>query len=169
MLVTFSGMTLYGLPQAQIVSLSLLLLILPYFIFSSYAGKLADCYDKVKIVRIVKCCEVFICVVVAIGFYYKIIWLLMLALLLMGAHSAFFGPIKYSILPQYLPTDDLVMAIGYIEMGSFVSILIGQTLGSWFVASSFIFELIGILFLASLSGLYYSYKMQYVRPTGSWP
>src|SRR3990167_6876986 len=107
-LLTFSGMTLFGLPESQVVSISLFLFILPYFLFSSYAGKLADAYDKVKIIRIIKMCELIIMLFVALGFYLHLVGLLMLALFAMGVHSAFFGPVKYSIVPQYVATPDIV-------------------------------------------------------------
>lgn len=166
-LITFSGVTLWGLPQSQVVSISLFLLVLPYFLFSSYAGKIADCSNKVKIVRTVKFCEVIIMLFAAVGFYIHQVWMLMVALFAMGAHSAFFGPVKYSIVPQYLPRSDVVMAIGYIEMGTFIGILLGQTMGSWFVASGYINSVIALAVGVSLVGLYYSFKMEYVPPTGT--
>jgi hypothetical protein len=54
----------------------------------------------------------------------------MAALFLMGCHSAFFGPLKYSVLPQYLKEHELVGGNGMIEMGTFLAILIGQIIGS---------------------------------------
>jgi hypothetical protein len=51
-------------------------------------------------------------------------------LFLMGCHSAFFGPLKYSVLPQYLKEHELVGGNGMIEMGTFLAILIGQIIGS---------------------------------------
>ncbi len=164
-LVAFSGMSLFGLPESQVVSLSLFLLVLPYFLFSSYAGKFADCYNKVKIVRIIKICELVIMMIIALGLHFHLIWLLMLALFAMGTHSAFFGPIKYSIIPQYVAKNDVVMAVGYIEMGTFIAILIGQVLGSWFVASGYIDSLSILMLSASIIGIYYSYKMNYVPLT----
>lgn len=165
-LITFSGVTLWNLPQSQVVSISLFLLILPYFLFSSYAGKIADASNKVKIIRIVKFCEVIIMLFATVGFYDHQVWMLMVALFAMGTHSAFFGPVKYSIVPQYLPRSDVVMAIGYIEMGTFIGILLGQTIGSWFVASGYINSMIVLAVGASLVGLYYSFKMEYVPVTG---
>jgi 1-acyl-sn-glycerol-3-phosphate acyltransferase len=49
-------------------------------------------------------------------------------------HSALFGPVKYSILPQHLRTDELVGGNGLVEMGTFVAILVGTIAGGVVVA-----------------------------------
>jgi acyl-[acyl-carrier-protein]-phospholipid O-acyltransferase/long-chain-fatty-acid--[acyl-carrier-protein] ligase len=67
------------------------------------------------------------------GFYTESIALLMIVLFLMGAQSAFFGPLKYSILPQHLEVDELIGANALVEMGTFLSILFGTIFGGIFV------------------------------------
>jgi acyl-[acyl-carrier-protein]-phospholipid O-acyltransferase/long-chain-fatty-acid--[acyl-carrier-protein] ligase len=65
----------------------------------------------------------------ALGFYLEDIHLLMIVLFLMGAQSTFFGPLKYSILPQHLNQDELIAGNGLIQMGTFLSILTGTIFG----------------------------------------
>ncbi|MBP9742236.1 MAG: MFS transporter [Burkholderiales bacterium] len=166
-LLTFSGVTIYHLSTAQAVNLAVFLFLLPFFLFSSYAGKIADSFYKVKIIRIVKLCEIIIMLGAAIGFIYHLIWLLFLCIFLMGMHSTFFGPIKFSIVPQYLKHNELVMANGYIEMGTFAGILIGQSIGSWFMANQMIIILISIMIAVSLMGYLYSFKLDMVPPATS--
>ena len=48
---------------------------------------------------------------------------LLASLFLMGVHSAFLGPVKYSILPQLVATDELVAGNALVEMGTFLAIL----------------------------------------------
>ncbi|MFD2447588.1 hypothetical protein ACFSQE_03360 [Vogesella fluminis] len=48
----------------------------------------------------------------------------------MGMHSTLFGPLKFSVLPQYLRPGELVGGNGLIEMGTFVSIILGQVAGT---------------------------------------
>jgi hypothetical protein len=55
--------------------------------------------------------------------------LLLLVLFLMGTHSALFGPVKYSILPQHLREEELVGGNALVQMGTFVAILAGTILG----------------------------------------
>jgi 1-acyl-sn-glycerol-3-phosphate acyltransferase len=56
------------------------------------------------------------------------------ALALLGMHSALFGPVKYSILPQHLAPDELTGGNGLVEMGTFVAILLGTIAGGLVVA-----------------------------------
>lgn len=104
------------------------LFILPYFLFSAIAGQIADAWDKAKLVRIVKAAEIVIMAMALAGFWWEVIPLLLLALFLMGLHSAIFGPVKYSILPQHLKTNEIVGGTGLVEAGTFLAILGGQLL-----------------------------------------
>ena len=83
--------------------------ILPFFFLAAISGQLADATDKARIIRIVKTCEIGIMIVGAVGLVMAMngvmvdtvaIPILLLALLAMGVHSTFFGPIKYAILPH---------------------------------------------------------------------
>jgi acyl-[acyl-carrier-protein]-phospholipid O-acyltransferase/long-chain-fatty-acid--[acyl-carrier-protein] ligase len=105
------------------------LFILPYFLFSSIAGQLADTHDKAILVRLVKGAEVGIMVLAIGGFWFESIPVLLTCLFLMGVHSTIFGPIKYSILPQHLGPHEIMGGTGLIEAGTFIAILGGQLLG----------------------------------------
>lgn len=86
------------------------LYIIPFFIFSATAGQLADKFDKSLITRVVKVFEVLLIILGSFAFYRNSIFLMMLTLTGMGIHSTFFGPIKYAILPDQLPQEDLLGA-----------------------------------------------------------
>lgn len=103
--------------------------ILPFFLFSATAGQIADKYEKSRLIRIIKTAEIFIMVIASIGFYFNNLTLLLTTLFLLGTHSTFFGPIKYSILPEHLYRSELIGGNALIEAGTFVAILIGQILG----------------------------------------
>jgi acyl-[acyl-carrier-protein]-phospholipid O-acyltransferase/long-chain-fatty-acid--[acyl-carrier-protein] ligase len=104
------------------------LFILPYFLFSSIAGQVADAWDKAKLVRLVKAAEVVIMAIGLGGFWWESIPVIMAALFLMGCHSTVFGPVKYSIMPQHLRADEVMGGTGLIEAGTFLAILGGQLL-----------------------------------------
>ncbi len=116
-----------------LVTLSGCLLILPMFLFSAQAGSLADKFEKAKLIRVIKVAEVILMIIGAVGFMLQSVPLLMTVLFLLGAQAAFFGPIKYSILPQHLASTELVAGNGLIEMGTFVAILLGNILGAVFM------------------------------------
>jgi len=69
----------------------------------------------------------------AVGFYYKSLELLLLALFLGGTQSTLFGPLKYAILPQALDQTELVGGNGLVETGTSVAILVGMMLGGWLI------------------------------------
>jgi MFS family permease len=105
------------------------LFILPFFLFSAIAGQLADGHDKARIIRIVKTAEIAIMVFGAGGLLFHSIPLLLAALFAMGVHSAFFGPIKYAILPQHLKPGEVLGGTGLVEAGTYGAILLGTIVG----------------------------------------
>src|SRR3546814_1568227 len=105
------------------------LFILPFFLFSALAGQLADGNDKARIIRIVKTAEIAIMLFGAVGLLLPSVTLLLAALFAMGVHSAFFGPIKYAILPQHLREKEVLGGTGLVEAGTYAAILGGTIVG----------------------------------------
>jgi len=103
--------------------------ILPFFLFSALAGQLADNYDKARITRFVKTLEILIAIVGGTGLMLQSIPIMLTALFLLGLQSAFFGPIKYAILPQHLEKDEVLGGTGLVEAGTYIAILAGTILG----------------------------------------
>ncbi len=110
------------------------LFILPFMLFSATAGQVADKYDKAMLARIVKNLEIIFMLVIAGGFVWHSALLLFMGVFLMGCHSTLFGPVKFSYLPQHLNDNELTGGNGMVEMGTFVSILLGTMLGGALVA-----------------------------------
>ncbi|MBB3953434.1 MFS transporter [Novosphingobium sediminicola] len=143
------------------------LFIVPFFILSALAGQLADMRDKAQIIRWVKLAEIGI--MIAGGAGLVIAWqakhgmlepwqdmllmpvampLILLALLGMGIHSTFFGPIKYAILPQHLKSEEVLAGTGLVEAGTYIAILAGTILAGfipveWAAAGVFVTALVG--------------------------
>lgn len=106
------------------------LFILPFFLLSATAGEIADKYDRDKLARFLKWTELALMLGVAFVFYSGNITCLIILLALMGTQSAFFGPIKYSLLPQLLNKEELITANAYIEATTYAAILLGLILGT---------------------------------------
>lgn len=106
--------------------------ILPFFIFAGIAGQLCDKFERSILVKIIKIAECGIIALGIYGFYHQDLVFLYICIALMGIHSTFFGPLKYSILPDHLEKDELLGANGFVEAGTFISILIGTILGSFY-------------------------------------
>jgi MFS family permease len=114
--------------EAQFSAIAQGLFILPFFLLSAAAGQLADIRDKARLIRIVKAAEVGIMIVGGAGLLLESIPLMLTAVLAMGVHSTFFGPIKYAILPQHLRKDEVLGGTGLVEAGTYLAILGGTIL-----------------------------------------
>jgi 1-acyl-sn-glycerol-3-phosphate acyltransferase len=109
------------------------LFILPFFLFSATAGQIAEKYEKAHLIRLIKAGEIVIMALVPIGLWLGSQSFLIAILFLLGAQSAFFGPVKYSLLPQVLREEELIGGNGLVESGTFLAILIG-TIGGGLLA-----------------------------------
>jgi 1-acyl-sn-glycerol-3-phosphate acyltransferase len=110
------------------------LFILPFLLFSATSGQLADKYDKAVLIRFVKSLEIAIMGIAAWGFIAHHVPALLLCVALMGLHSTLFGPVKFAYLPQHLSERELTGGNGMVEMGTFVSILLGNVAGGLLIA-----------------------------------
>ncbi|NNM76732.1 MFS transporter [Sphingomonas sp. ID1715] len=126
-MVLFATYRVYSDPKVemQFNALATGLFILPFFLLSALSGQLADTRDKARIIRIVKTAEIFIMAAGAVGLLLPSIPLMLGAVLAMGVHSTFFGPIKYAILPQHLGPDEVLGGTGLVEAGTYIAILAG--------------------------------------------
>ena len=127
--LVFEGSRLGDFNTDQVVNLSALLFILPFFLFSALFGQFADKYEKSLQIRRVKLFEVVIMALATLGFWTDSVPLLLFVLFLLGLQSTIFGPIKYGILPQILKPQELVGGNALVEMGTFVAILAGTIAG----------------------------------------
>ncbi len=141
-MVFFVVYTLYNSEAAEglFSAVASALFIAPFFLLSALAGQLADMRDKARIIRIVKASEIAIMLVGGAGLLLAwqgllsqtvTVGLMLLALLAMGIHSTFFGPIKYAILPQHLHENEVLAGTGLVEAGTYIAILSGTILAGW--------------------------------------
>ncbi|RTZ16494.1 MFS transporter [Vibrio aquaticus] len=133
--VAFAGAGALPISSNLFINLAAGLFILPFFLFSASAGVLADKYEKSWFIRKVKLAEIGIMSLGAIGFITESYVILLILLFLMGTQSAFFGPVKYALLPQQLKPNELVPGNALVETGTFLAILLG-TLGAGMIASA---------------------------------
>ncbi|WP_162917116.1 acyl-[ACP]--phospholipid O-acyltransferase [Dongia deserti] len=104
-------------------------LMVPFLIFSNYAGQLADRFSKRSVLIATKSLEI-VAMFAALGaFFIGDITAMIVALFLMGAQSALYSPAKYGSLPELLPDRDLSRGNALIEMSTFLAIILGGVLG----------------------------------------
>lgn len=132
-IVTLVTFRLIGENASMINNVAAALFILPFFLFSPLAGQFADHFPKPQVARLVKIAEVAIMVVAGIGFWLSSVPVLLTALALMGLHSAFFGPVKFGVLPELVSARELTTANALIAAGTFLAILLGNVGGVYVV------------------------------------
>lgn len=141
-----------------------LLFAAPFVLFSGLAGFLSDRYSKQAIVWWCKVAELAIaCLGLAAFASGNLAWLLVV-LTLMGAHSAFFGPSKFGIIPELCRPVDLPRANGAVLLLTFLAIILG------FATAGTVKEFVnGPLWLASLASILVAIlgitTAAFIRPT----
>lgn len=133
------------------------LFILPFFLFSALAGQLADKFEKSRLIQIVKFIEIIVMGLAVVAFTTGNPYHLLGVLFLMGTQSAFFGPLKYAILPAQLKEEELVGGNGLIEAATFLAILLGSMAGGLLILADQGVQTVSILIIAcALVGFVFS-------------
>lgn len=133
-LIAFQGSQFIKTDADLLINIAAALFILPFFLFSATAGQWIDKYEKSRSIRIIKFIEIIIMSLAAFAFVQGYIVMLIVLLFLMGAQSTFFGPAKYSYIPQHLEDNELIEGNAWVQMGTFVAILLGTILGGIMIA-----------------------------------
>ncbi len=120
----------------MLVNVASALFIMPYFIFSSLAGQLADKFDRARCMRWVKALEIVIMAFTFWAFVRHSVYGLLGLLFLMGAQSTFFSPAKFSLLPQLLKEDELLAGNAFLSAGSYLAILLGTVTGGLLIIAN---------------------------------
>src|SRR3984893_13384115 len=116
--------------SAQImIPLAAGLFMLPFFLCSATAGQIADESDKSRLIRLIKLIEIPVMLAAAGGVLAGSATVLFALLFAMGIQAAFFGPLKYAILPDVLAPGELLLGNALVEAGTFIAILLGTIAG----------------------------------------
>ena len=132
MVVICYGTAILGAESSQastFLSLAAACFILPYLLFSTFAGYLADRFRKKSVMIWSKAAEI---VIMLIGFILAAngaLYTLLAVLFFMGAQSAFFSPAKYGFLPETHDTKELSAANGATQLWTFIAIIFGGLVG----------------------------------------
>jgi len=160
MLITFK-LTNSAADTGLLITLAAGLFILPFFIFSAFAGQLSDHYPKSDLIKKIKLAEIFIMFLGGLALISQNLWLLFITLFLMGSQSAFFGPIKYSILPEILDDKHLIKGNGLFSGSTFIAILLGTILGGLGVlVNGGLWIMAGLVVLVAIAGYLFSLQVE---------
>ncbi len=131
-ILVFLLIDVYGSEKASnILSGAGAVFVIPFLLFSSAAGILADRYSKKWIITLVKIFEVMIFLGAVYAVKYHNPYALYFFLFCLATHSAIFGPAKYSIIPELVPAEKVPKANGLITSCTYLGIIIGTFLASF--------------------------------------
>jgi acyl-[acyl-carrier-protein]-phospholipid O-acyltransferase/long-chain-fatty-acid--[acyl-carrier-protein] ligase len=143
--------------------------VIPFLLFSSTAGAIADKFSKRTIIVLTKVAECLVMLLGIVAFTSNNMPLAYLALFLLACHSTVFAPCKYGIVPEIVPKEGISKANGFLTSSTYSAIIIGTFLASFLVDStSHNFAVsAAISFCFALIGLCTSLKIPKTAPAGS--
>lgn len=164
-LLAFGTLVIPGKISAEVaIQISAGLFILPFFLFSAWAGEIADKNEKSQLIKYLKLWEIGVSILGAIGLIYQNVYCMWIALFGLGVQATFFGPLKYSILPQHLKDTELIGGNALIESGTFMAILCGTILGGVLISQENGWMLVAIsCIITAIVGYTFSRKIPYAK------
>ncbi len=136
-------------------NLAMAFFILSMIIFSAWAGLIAESIEKRRLILILKTMELVIILAGIAAFKLNSTWAMLAVLFFLGMQSAFFGPVKYGILPERLKKNELMLGNGLVEAGTFLAILAGTILGADLVSRGYVINTKGeVISQGGLGALY---------------
>ncbi|QVL57754.1 MAG: MFS transporter [Simkaniaceae bacterium] len=131
-LIVFLFIDLKGIEASPIILTWVgIVYVLPFLLFSSGAGVLADKFSKQRMIILLKFTEVIIMALGVVAFLFKSDWASYTLLFLLSMQSAFFGPPKYSIIPELVKEEHIPKANGLITSFTYFGVIVGTFLASF--------------------------------------
>lgn len=120
----------HALPPVIWVNLAGLVFIAPFVVLATRAANHSVNVSARRRVMQLKGLEVVLSGIALLALWWQSAPLLLLAVAGLGIQSALLGPLKYALLPQWVPAPGLSGANACLQTITFVSILVGTALGS---------------------------------------
>jgi len=145
------------------------LFVIPFLLFSNFAGTLADRFSKRDIIIASKWMEVALLVLAIPALLSGVVWPLYTLLFLLCTQSALFGPAKRGIVPELVEDSDLSRANGFLTAATYTAIIVGTALPSLLIGYLGLNALyvIGACFALAAAGTLASYRIAHVPASGT--
>jgi acyl-[acyl-carrier-protein]-phospholipid O-acyltransferase/long-chain-fatty-acid--[acyl-carrier-protein] ligase len=132
LVISFLLIAILGQSYAStIMAISGAIFVIPFLLFSSTAGMLADRFSKQRLMMIMKVVEMIIMLLAMLAFALKSMWASYSLLFILASHSAMFGPSKYAIIAELVPQEKVSSANGLITSFTYFGVIIGTFLASF--------------------------------------
>jgi acyl-[acyl-carrier-protein]-phospholipid O-acyltransferase/long-chain-fatty-acid--[acyl-carrier-protein] ligase len=154
---------------SKILSATGAIYVIPFLLFSSAAGILADRFSKQKMLVVMKIAEIIIMILAIFAFSLKSAWACFTLLFILSTHSAMFGPSKYGIIPELVPKDVVSRANGLITSFTYLAIIIGTFLASFLteITNRHFTYIAGFCLLVAIGGFFSSLGVKQTLSQGS--
>jgi acyl-[acyl-carrier-protein]-phospholipid O-acyltransferase/long-chain-fatty-acid--[acyl-carrier-protein] ligase len=119
------------LGQAETTSLGLACFTLPYLLWATVAGFLADRFDKRAVIVGCKLAEIVLMMLAVAAIIQGTVPGLFVVVFLMGSQSALFGPSKFGSIPEMLDNKHLSSGNGLMGLVTVVASALGTFAGFW--------------------------------------
>ncbi|MGH6929067.1 MAG: MFS transporter, partial [Dongiaceae bacterium] len=119
-----------GAGDTDYLALAGALFVLPYLLFSGYAGWVADAFNKRTVLIVTKSFEIVVMLAAFAALSSGNLEFMLAVIFLTALQATFFSPSHYGILPELLPEKELSRANGLDELCIFIAIILGTTGGA---------------------------------------
>lgn len=102
---------------------------IPFLLFSGAGGPLADRKSKTGFAKVLKGLEIPIALICAFAFYWQNLWVALGGMFLLTTQSAFFGPVKYGMIPEIVEKKRLTRANGLVNMTTNIAAILATKIG----------------------------------------
>jgi acyl-[acyl-carrier-protein]-phospholipid O-acyltransferase / long-chain-fatty-acid--[acyl-carrier-protein] ligase len=132
LVISFLLIAILGQQYAStIMAVSGAVFVIPFLLFSSTAGMLADRFSKQRLMMMMKVVEIIIMLLAMVAFSFKSVWASYTLLFILASHSAMFGPSKYAIISELVPQEKVSRANGLITSFTYFGVIVGTFLASF--------------------------------------
>jgi len=154
---------------SSILSLAGAIFVIPFLLFSSTAGVLADRFSKQRLMMWMKAAEMATMVLAMVAFAFKSVWGSCGLLFLLSTHSALFGPSKYAIISELVPQDKVSSANGLITSFTYLGVILGTFLASFTteITNHNFVIVAAFCFIVAAIGFVSTFGIRYTPPQGS--
>lgn len=154
---------------SSILSAAGAIYVIPFLLFSSAAGILADKFSKQRLLVAMKAAEIIIMVLALFAFGMRSQWGSFTLLFLLSTHSAMFGPSKYGIIPELVPKEGVSRANGLVTSFTYLAMIVGTFLASFLTDitnHNFMF-VVSFCLLVAMSGFICAFGIKKTPSQGS--
>lgn len=158
-----------GVDKANnILALTGAVFVIPFILFSSLAGVLADRFSKTRLIMLIKGAEILIMGLIVFAFAFQSRAAGYCLLFLLTTQEALFGPSKYGIIPELVPRTMVSKANGLITSFTYLAIIIGTFLASFMTEiTNRHYVLVGAFcLLIAIVGFLSTFGIRYIPPKG---